>query len=48
MYVIVQVIADCSIGHKKNSIHYPVEQFLLQLEGSKSSRHTDIIRQQVP
>ena len=30
MYVYVQVISEFSIGHKKNSIHYPVKQFLVQ------------------
>ena len=26
----VQVISEFNIGHKKNSIHYPVEQFLVR------------------
>ena len=26
----VQVISEFNIGHKKNSIHYPVEHFLVQ------------------
>ena len=26
----VQVIWDFDIGHKKNSIHYPIGQFLVQ------------------
>ena len=27
----VQVISEFNIGQEKNSIHYPVEQFLVQL-----------------
>ena len=35
----VQVISEYNIGHKKNSIHHPVEQFLGRFGGSKRSRH---------
>ena len=28
----VQVISEFNIGHKKNRIHYPVEQFLGSIE----------------
>ena len=28
--IYVQVISEFNIGHKKNSIHYPVEHFLVQ------------------
>ena len=27
----VQVVSEFNIGQEKNSIHYPVEQFLVQL-----------------
>ena len=31
IYKYAQVFSEFNVGHKKNSIHYPVEQFLMQL-----------------